>query len=388
MTLLAARLRQAGALDDAAVEAVSEATGAPLDLVRAVVLNSEVSQPSRKENIVKRMRDSLLAMDSRVRRTAETSMMGVAAAFMGYFAGTVRVGDQLLRSVAILALIGGFVSASLARDRKTSGLLGGLCGLVYYFAYQLFATATTIFMPWMPSEMAWPTLIAWVAAGVVAGIVGHSLVRAVQAALGLRDAQSERQALVQQLVEIQDRLRSDEKHAAFLSLDIVGSTRMKAENDAIAIEYTFSEYHRYIEVIALKHGGRVHSTAGDGVICVFEESANAFSAGRAIMAGLFEFNAFRNKTKAALQLRAGLHSGRVGAAGQDASSVNFAHVIDVCAHLQKLSEPGTMAVSQATLDEIDGYESYVGPERFECEGFPAALWSPKAHAISITAPTA
>ncbi len=302
---------------------------------------------------------------------------------MGYFAGTIRVGDQLLRSVAIMAMVGSIVAASLARDRKTSGMLGGLSGLVYYFAYQLFATVTTIFMPWMPHEMAWPVLIAWVAGGIVAGIIGHSIVRAVQSALGLRDAQSERQALVQQLVEIQDRLRSDEKHAAFLSLDIVGSTRMKADNDTIAIEYTFSEYHRYIEMVAAKHGGRIHSTAGDGVICVFEESAHAFTAGRAIMAGLFEFNAFRNKTKSPIQLRAGLHAGRVGAAGQDASSVNFAHVIDVCAHLQKYSEPGTMAVSQVVLDEIEGYETFVSEERFECEGLLAAIWSPKTRPLTL-----
>jgi class 3 adenylate cyclase len=384
MSALADRLRLAGALDDATLEAISEATGASPDLVRAVMANTAVGAPEQKLNPVARLRESLVAMDSRVRRLVISTSLGVGAGMLAYFANTVVVGDQLLRSFAVLGLAAGIAALSLARERKQSALLGGLLGLAYYLSYQVFATFTTFVLRWMPGEMPWGTIFAWVGGGVLAGAIGFSVVRMFQSMLGLRDATTERQMLVQQLVEIQDRLRSEERHATFLSLDIVGSTRMKMDNDPIAIEYTFSEYHRYVEQLALKHGGRIHSTAGDGVICVFEDASRAFSAGRAMMAGLFEFNAFRNKTKDAIQLRSGMHTGRVGAPGQDASTVNFAHVIDVAAHMQKCAEPGTMAVSQHSLDMMPGGGvDQVTVDRIEVEGIPAAIWSPKTRALSI-----
>lgn len=385
MTALAERLRRAGAMDDATLEAISEATGAAPDLVRAVMANTAVAGPEAKLNPVARLRESLIAMDSRVRRLVVSISAGVLSGGLAYYANTVLVGDQLMRSLAVLAFLGGVAAVSLARDRKLSALLGGGLGLAFYMSYQVFATLTTFMLRWLPGEMPWSLLFIAVGVGVLAGTVGFSVVRSIQSMFGLRDATTERQMLVQQLVEIQERLRSEERHATFLSLDIVGSTKMKMDNDSIAIEYTFSEYHRYIEQLALKHGGRIHSTAGDGVICVFEDATRAFSAGRAMMAGLFEFNAFRNKTKNPIQLRSGMHTGKVGAPGQDASTVNFAHVIDVAAHMQKWAEPGTLTVSEHSLEMMAGAGDLVGEERIEVEGIKAAIWSPKTRSISIPA---
>ena len=69
----------------------------------------------------------------------------------------------------------------------------------------------------------------------------------------------ERQELLKQLVDIQDKLRSGEQEVSFLSVDIVGSTRMKQMADPLSVEFTFTEYHKFVEMIARRSGDVVAS---------------------------------------------------------------------------------------------------------------------------------
>lgn len=95
-----------------------------------------------------------------------------------------------------------------------------------------------------------------------------------------------------------------------------------------------------------------------------------------MQAGLFEFNAYKNQLKTPLAMRAAVHTGSVLAPGQQATAVNFAHVIDVAAHLQKVAEPGTLAVSQATAIYLGGLDA-IGAERVSAEKVEAAVWRPR-----------
>ena len=151
----------------------------------------------------------------------------------------------------------------------------------------------------------------------------------------------------------------------------------------MAVEYTMGEYHRHVAAVAGRFGGRIHSTAGDGVICVFPSPQQGFDAGRAILGGWFEFNAMRNRTSRPWEVRAGLHSGKVAAAGGDASLVEFAHVIDIAAHMQKAAEPGTLAVSGPAAEGIPGGLESVGREDIAAQGMPGRLWRPAVSRVEV-----
>jgi len=160
-----------------------------------------------------------------------------------------------------------------------------------------------------------------------------------------------------------------------LSVDIVGSTAMKLGADPLAIEFTFTEYHKYVEMIVAKNSGKIHSTAGDGVTAVFDDPAAGFQAARTLQRGLPEFNTFRNRLPVPIQLRAGLHYGSVVAPEPGATSVNFSHVIDHAAHLQKECPISGVMVSETAVELIPNgnFESTTT----SVDGLTAYTWLPR-----------
>jgi class 3 adenylate cyclase len=286
----------------------------------------------------------------------------------------------LFGMLAVLCLGLAAYNVTLARDTKTASVAGAIYGAGLYLMNALFSMVLQVrgnFEEWL--------LIPFAAAGAVAGLVIFRLVDRNRSRLGLKDPVKDRQDLLRQLMDLQDKLSSGEQSLTFLSTDIVGSTQMKEDADPLAVEFTFNEYHEFVERLARKYGGRLHSTAGDGIICAFDNPAQAFGAAKNIQTGLIELNTFRNKIGTPIVLRAGIHTGTVVApdAG-DVTTLNFAHVIDMAAHIQKVCPPGGIAVSSATAQQLTGGFAAVGTERVRAMDLEAAVWTPK-QALSLTA---
>jgi class 3 adenylate cyclase len=94
--------------------------------------------------------------------------------------------------------------------------------------------------------------------------------------------------------------------------------------------------------------------------------------------GIIELNTFRNKIGKPIVLRCGIHTGDVVAPdARDVTSVNFAHVIDIAAHLQKVCPEGAVVVSQESALHIPGGPSIVGSDKVEADGVPGLIWRPK-----------
>lgn len=378
MILLASRLREqaGGELDDDALIAVSEATGAPLDYIRLAVRSTPVQ--NRRQRFFERLKSSFLAFDPDMRRFAMAGVLALGAGFAQWLGGAFAGGDQsgFFTIVSFMMWMGGLYNASVSRNVRTAIASGAILGLASQLVASFFSMLDGMFTLEAHGGSNLPLAIFLTALGSVLGGTGFELLSKNRKKLGLGDPAAERHLLLTQLLEIQNKLKQDEKHVTFVSVDVVGSTKIKTENDEIAVEYTFNEYHRYIEQATLKHGGKIHSTAGDGVTCVFEDPAAAVAAGKAMQAGLFEFNAYKNQLKTPLTMRAAVHTGSVLAPGQQATAVNFAHVIDVAAHLQKVTEPGTLAISQATAIYLGGLDAF-GSERVSAEQVEAAVWRPR-----------
>lgn len=369
---------QGGRLDDAAILAVAEATGTSPDLVR-VALSSRTR--ISKQSLLKRLRAAHLSLEPEIRTY-------VGSAYLASVAAIARLidafGDRyaLAGILFLLTIAGACANSGLARNERVAALAGGVFGgLSFIGAAVLF----TIFRP--DTTLSAGLLIPWTIGGLLGGFIAHRLVAQLRPKLGMKDPVSERQELLNQLIEIQDKLRATEQHLVFMSVDVVGSTKMKLSADPLAVEYTFNEFHKYVEAVTRKHGGTVHSTAGDGVTCAFTHPSQAFSAGKNLQVGLVELNQFRNRVGMPLRLRVGIHAGQVLAPSKDdVRSVNFSDVIDIAAHMQKLCPVGGVAISEAAAQFLPGGGKTMHGEQLEAEGVRGWIWQPKTVSATLASP--
>jgi class 3 adenylate cyclase len=372
--MLAARLRsQFGELDDMAIQAVSETTGMPEDYVRLAVRSVPHED---KSSLVDKIKGAFRAFDPDLRRYTMAAVLAGGCGLAVALSAAIRDTSGFVGTLALLAIVGSIWNSAVSKNLKVALLSGVLFGAVSFLSMTLFTFLVSL-IPLVhvigPPPIA---LILWIVGGAFFGTLGHSLFAANRQKLGFRDPAKERHELLKQLQDIQDRLRSDEKFVTFLSVDIVESTKIKNENDPLMVEFTFNEYHRYVQSIVERYGGNIHSTAGDGATCVFENPQMAFAAGRALLAGLFEFNSYRNKLNRHVEVRAGVHTGNAHVAGA-IINVNFAHVIDVAAHMQKAAAPGGLVVSETTAKYVPGGIDAIAGERIIVHDFSAVLWRPK-----------
>jgi len=371
---LTARLKGGAPLDDETLLALAEMSGTSPDLLRAAVQSQALSP---RASMFDRLRAQYHSFDPRMRRYVAATTLGILA---GVFAAAARpYGDAsgFIGALSTLAWVGALYNCAQARDIRVGMGAGAVTGtlsfLVYTGAIFLLNLMPTIGVKGLPG----PYLLATAVGGAVVGGLVQAGATAFRRRLGLQDPAAQRKALLEQLLTIQDQLKSVERDVTFVSVDVVGSTRIKKESDTLEAEYSFNEYHRYIETTCRRFGGRVHSTAGDGVTAAFDDPEQAFRASRAMLAGLFEFNAFRNKTGHDFDLRIGVHTGTVMAPDQDVKQVNFASVIDIAAHMQKCAPNGTLAVSAVTLGALSEGDHGFTEETIDCDGLKGHIWRPR-----------
>ena len=377
---LAERLRAAngGELDESAILAVSEATGAPVEYVR---LANRLRPEEKKRGFVHRLRSEYLGLDPDVRRNVLGGSLGVICALSSVLSVVLANSFAgLLGVVQIICVTLGIYLVSVAKDARSAAITGAIATSLGFIATTLFQAIFRI------GAVEASLIIPITLAGTIGSMLANMIVSKNRRKLGLKDPVQERQALLRQLEELKAKLNSGEQEVTFLSVDIVGSTKMKELAEPLSIEYTFNEYHQFVDRIVRKYGGSVHSTAGDGMTCAFDTPVQAFGAGKNIQAGLIELNTFGNKTGMPIALRAGIHAGNVVAPRPgDIASLNFAHVIDIAAHLQKAAPVGGIAVSEAAAKGLPGGPASVGTEVVEVQNVTGLIWQPRAMPVSLPA---
>lgn len=385
MLILAERLREqsGGELDDAAIMAVAEATNTTPDYVRLAV---RLLPENKKQGLFHRIRNAILTLEPDVRGYVISTLLAANCALMHIFESGFK--NAFFGTVFLISLGIAVWNISMSKDRRVGAVSGAIFGGAYFVAESLFSFLIHFLHVDTPSTNSL-LLIPFVVGGAVFGALMQAVISSFHSKLGIKDPKEERQELLRQLVDLQDKLRSGEQSMTFLSLDIVGSTRMKQSSDPLSVEFTFTEYHNFVDAITRKHGGRVHSTAGDGVTCAFEHPQQAFAAARNIQTGLVELNTFRNKIGVPIVLRAGIHSGAVVAPKPgDIQSLNFAHVIDIAAHLQKECPPGGIAVSAAATQLVTGGAANIGSHVISWQDVQAYVWMPRHQLVALPNPSA
>ncbi len=388
MVGLAERLREekGGALDDSAIAAIAEISGAPEDYVRLAV---RIHADKAKKAPLDRVRAAFLSLQPNVRRHVSSAMLGttigiaqVMAISLSKLHGYISFNfGPLFDLIKLLLIAIGIYNISVSKDNRAAAATGAILAGTSFCVAVAIGSIIGLNM----SDTNW--LLFMIPFGAVSGAILHFFVDKYRSRLGLKDPVKERQELLRQLVDLQDKLRSGEQSITFLSVDIEGSTKLKEMSDPLSVEFTFNEYHRFVEMIAHLNGGRVHSTAGDGVTCAFDTVQQAFGTAKTLQTGILELNTLRNKIGTPLKLRVGIHSGKVVApdAG-DIKTVNFAQVIDIAAHLQKACPAGGVAVSELAASHLPGGVRSVGSETVETDTVRGVVWLPRAMQKALGTP--
>ena len=378
---LADRLREVKgeALESDEYFAISEATGVSEEYIRFLEQDKGL-KPGR--NFLDRLRTQFFSLDSDTRRYVSSGLLATFFALLWaigfkidtYTTFALKSSFSVFQSISYLLAIGALYNAAISKSTKSGAIIGGIFGVMAYVLGSMFSMILLITQKDFPPIL---TIVSGVGCALV-GMLVQSIFNSSKQKTGGKDRNSARQELLKQLVDLQEHLREGQQAATFLSLDVVGSTKMKLHSDPLAVEFTFTEYHNYVARISEKHFGNVHSTAGDGITVAFESPQNAYNAARQIQTGLVEFNAFRNKIDVPLQLRAGIHTGQVVApeAG-NMTSINFATVIDIAAHLQKECPLGGVAISDEAAMALAGGPNAVGSERVCVHDTWATVWRRK-----------
>jgi adenylate cyclase len=142
--------------------------------------------------------------------------------------------------------------------------------------------------------------------------------------------------------EPQTAMAETRKLATILAIDIAGYSRAMEQNDSIAAARV-SALREAASAIAAPLGGRIFSTAGDGLMLEFPAASSGVQAALAILA----------ETKSAARplpkIRIGVHLGEVIVAE---NGDLLGHGVNVAARLQALAAPGAALISETVRAQL------------------------------------
>ena len=155
---------------------------------------------------------------------------------------------------------------------------------------------------------------------------------------------------------------AERRHVFVLFSDLVGSTPLSQRLDAEDLREVIGAYQRRCEAVVLRHGGFVAQYLGDGIEVYFGYPlAHEDDASRVVRCALEIVEAVRQlaaATKVDLQVRIGIHSGRVviGTLGGSERPVRLAvgDAPNIASRVQAEAAPGEVVVSEALWRLLPG----------------------------------
>src|SRR5215510_12668744 len=152
-------------------------------------------------------------------------------------------------------------------------------------------------------------------------------------------------------VSLGSRSHMDETHverrlAAILVADIVGYSRLMAEDEAATVA-TLKGHQAVVLPLVEAHGGRIQDTAGDGILAEFRSVQQAVECAIAIQRTMAERNAAVPPSRQ-MRFRIGINLGDVMYDGTRA----YGDGLNVAARVQEFAEPGGICVTAMVREEV------------------------------------
>lgn len=189
------------------------------------------------------------------------------------------------------------------------------------------------------------------------------------------DSERSREQLLKRYREIEGALKSVErKRCSFLSIDIAGSTKMKENEQAMAIDVTFQAYMNMLDDIFQRYGAWKSAWTPDGVMVCFLHVDVAVAAAQSVLRRLRQFNRTENLLKSRISVRCGLDVGELSIF-EDTKLEKIAHpALDVTGQMQKHASLDTLWLSAKVYEHLDDKAGFK-PAAKEVDGLQAYEWS-------------
>ena len=160
---------------------------------------------------------------------------------------------------------------------------------------------------------------------------------------------SSRMSMLREYHETREILMQQKRHLAFLSIDVVGSTKMKVGEDKLTIEHAFSEYKKFVEKILKSHHIWKVAWTPDGIMCAFNTATDCVGAAQELLQNLAWFNDGVHHLRTPFNVRCGANMGEVVFPEIKPMEDISDEVIDVAGHMQKYAAHGALWISKAML---------------------------------------
>lgn len=181
----------------------------------------------------------------------------------------------------------------------------------------------------------------------------------------------DREEILKQFIETKRKLDAMGRDLAFLSIDVVDSTKMKEGEEKAFVEHDFKEFKRFVEGVLINNNVMKTAWTPDGVMACFEKVDDAVNAGRQVIIGLDAFNKNIKTIKRDFSVRAGVNSGFVYYDDELPLEEIADRVIDIAGHFQKHARPNAIWIAKPSIEPlstrngfqpineiVDGYEVY------------------------------
>ncbi|MGH9275969.1 MAG: AAA family ATPase [Acidimicrobiales bacterium] len=175
----------------------------------------------------------------------------------------------------------------------------------------------------------------------------------------------------QQLLREADRAvpsDGERRQLTVMFCDMVGSTALSQDHDPEVVREVLRGYQAACDEVVRRYEGHIARYIGDGVLAYFGHPvAHEDDARRAVKAGLDLLDALHPVTDEArdrfgidLQIRIAVHTGLVvraamGSPGAPDPDAIVGETPNLAARLQERADPGTLVISDATLDLVRGW---------------------------------
>lgn len=165
----------------------------------------------------------------------------------------------------------------------------------------------------------------------------------------------------------------DRKAVTIVAADLVGYSRMMAEDEDLVIARLRDVREKVIDPALAAEGGRIIKTMGDGLLVEFIEPSAAVRAAVAVQESMVRRSAGEPE-HAPMQFRIGVNHGHVVIDGDDV----LGDVVNIAARLESIAPPGGVCVSRTVHDEVaavDGLQLRpMGPQFVKNIPVPVETW--------------
>ncbi|WP_157017850.1 adenylate/guanylate cyclase domain-containing protein [Mesorhizobium xinjiangense] len=143
--------------------------------------------------------------------------------------------------------------------------------------------------------------------------------------------------------------RIQRRLAAILAADVVGYSRLMAQDEASTHAAMMGRWRDVLEPVFGRHEGRVFKRTGDGAFVEFASAVNAVECAIALQDAMRQANG-DTPPERAITLRIGVNLGDVMVDQDDL----YGDGVNVAARIEGLAEPGGIAISDAVHEYVTG----------------------------------